>query len=241
VSRFETARRLPSPFDMRGWAAATGADPAELLDLLERARAEYGTFKDRFAAAGGVDAFQDEIGAIEATAKRIAQFQPAFVVALCQTAAYAREVLRGLSGPAAAAGAAADEIDRMIAARMRRQSILYEPGREMTLLMGEAALRTRIASPETMRGQLEHLAQLARLPTAAVGIVPFTAPMPIMPLSGFAIRDELVTVESLGGELEIADPEEVARYRGWIGLLREVALTGPEAAELCRRVAAEER
>ncbi len=38
----------------------------------------------------------------------------------------------------------------MIASRLRRQAVLYEPGREVVLLMGEGALRTRLASPAAM-------------------------------------------------------------------------------------------
>jgi len=42
------------------------------------------------------------------------------------------------SGPAASGGVSEDEVARMIAARMRRQAILYELGREIALIMGEA-------------------------------------------------------------------------------------------------------
>ncbi len=238
VSRFETAKRLPTEADVRAWADAAGADPQQLLDLLDRARAEYGAFRDRFADAGGADRFQDEIEALEAASARIADFQPAFVIGLCQTAAYARDLLHGPSGPVSF-GASEAEIGRMIAARVRRQAILYESGRDILLVMGEAALRTRLASPESMRGQLEHLAQLTELTTVKVGIVPFAAPMPVMPLSGFDIRDDVVTIETLGGEIELADPAEVAMYESYLAMLLDVALTGAAAAELCRRVASD--
>lgn len=238
VSRFETAKRLPTAADVRAWAEATDADPQELLDLLDHARAEYRAFRDRYAAAGGADRLQHEIGAIEAASARIAEFQPAFVIGLCQTAAYARDLLHGPSGPVAF-GASETEIGRMIAARLRRQAILYEGDRDILLVMGEAALRTRMASPAAMRGQLEHLAQLTELATATIGIVPFTAPMPVMPQSGFAIHDELVIIETLGGEIELADPTEVAMYENYLRLLLDAALTGAAAGELCRQIASE--
>jgi transcriptional regulator with XRE-family HTH domain len=239
VSRFETARRLPSPADARTWATATGADPAELLDLLDRARAEYLSFRERYAAAGGAAAVQDEIGTLEAAAKRIFQWQPMLVVALVQTAAYAQELLHGPSGPASM-GVSEEEIGRMVAARVRRQALIFEPGRQISLVLGEAALRTRVVSTATLRGQLEHLAHLAEtLATATIGIVPFTAPIPVMPLSGFVIRDELVTIETLGGEIEIADPLEVDRYVEHIDRLLEVAATGRDAVALIQRAAAE--
>jgi hypothetical protein len=40
--------------------------------------------------------------------------------------------------------------DRMIAERMRRASILYEPGRTLTVLVGEAALRNMVGSTAVM-------------------------------------------------------------------------------------------
>ena len=55
----------------------------------------------------------------------------------------------------------------MIASRLRRQAILYEPGRDITLLIGEAALHTRLATPVSMLAQLDHLARLAETLTTA--------------------------------------------------------------------------
>ena len=55
----------------------------------------------------------------------------------------------------------------MIAARLRRPAILYEPGRDITLILGEAALRTRVASPAAMQNSFEHIARLAETLTTA--------------------------------------------------------------------------
>ena len=38
--------------------------------------------------------------------------------------------------------------------------------------------------------------------------------------------------------LQISDPDIVARYARWLELLRQAAVTGAEAAEMCRRTAA---
>ena len=58
--------------------------------------------------------------------------------------------------------ASPDQIDRMVTERMRRASILYEPGRNVTMLVGEAALRNAAALPAVMRHQVEYGARLAR-------------------------------------------------------------------------------
>jgi transcriptional regulator with XRE-family HTH domain len=236
VSKIETGKQLPTADDVGAWATATHADPTELLELLDRARVEYASFRERYLDVAGADQLQDAIGAAEAAATRIAHYDPMLIPGILQTADYARELLHLPSGPAQS-GATDEEISRMIAARLRRQAILYEPGRHITILTSEAALRTRIASPATMHAQLDHLARLAEsLTTATIGVIPFAAHAPIATLNGWGITDDLVTVETDAGNVEIADPEHVRRYWEHTRLLLDAAATGVDAATLCRRI-----
>jgi hypothetical protein len=236
ISKIETGKQLPTRADIEAWAGATNADPTELLDLLDRARFEYSTFRERITDLAGVDRLQDAIGAAETAAMRIAHYQPVLIPGILQTADYARELLHLPSGPAHS-GASDEEINRMIASRLRRQAILYEPGRDTTVLMGEGALRTNIASPASMHVQREHIARLAEtLTTATIGIVPFTAHAPIATLHGWSLTDDLATIETDAGNLEIADPEHVERYWHHTKLLLDSAATGSDAAGFCRQV-----
>ncbi|WP_081686228.1 DUF5753 domain-containing protein [Candidatus Solirubrobacter pratensis] len=239
ISKIETGKRLPTPDDVNAWAAATNTDAGELLDLLDRARLEYASFRERFVDVAGADQLQDAIGAAETAATHIAHYDPMIIPGILQTADYARELLNLPSGPSQS-GATDEEISRMIASRLRRQAILYEPGRDITLLIGEAALRTRVASPATMRTQLDHIARLSEtLTTATIGIVPFTVEARIATLNGWGITDKLVTVETDAGNVEIADPEHVNRYWHHTRLLLDVAATGTRAATICRGIKAE--
>ena len=132
----------------------------------------------------------------------------------------------------------------LIAGKIRRQAILYEGGRQVVHVLGEAVLRTRVGrvTVETMRGQLEHLAETATLPGHELGIVPFAVASPVAPASGFVLYDnDLTVVETLSGRLHISDPDIIARYARWLELLRQAAVTGTEAAEMCRRAAADYR
>jgi hypothetical protein len=125
---------------------------------------------------------------------------------------------------------------------VRRASILYEGGRRIVHVIGEAALRTRVGkiTPDTMRGQLAHLAETATLPGHDFAVIPLAAPSPIAPASGFVVYDaDLVVIETLGGRLQITEPELIGRYHRWLELLQSAAITGREAAEFCRRIAAE--
>jgi transcriptional regulator with XRE-family HTH domain len=239
VSRIERGDRFPTDGELEAWASETGADPGELMAMRDSARAEhaaYATFRDLYAQAGGAAAYQDAIGEMERAAKRIGQYQPALVLGLLQTADYARELLHLEGGPAAH-GASEDDIGHMIASRLRRQAIVHESGRQAALLMGEAALRARFASVEVMRGQCEHIARLAETaPAAVIGIVPFAAQIPVVAITGWSVTDDLVQIETEGGDLPIADPAEVERYWRYTQLMREVAMIRSDAAALCREI-----
>jgi hypothetical protein len=51
--------------------------------------------------------------------------------------------------------------------------------------------------------------------------------------------NDLAVVETLGGRLQISDPDLISRYARWLELLRQAAVAGAEAAEMCRRAAAD--
>ncbi|MGH3314713.1 MAG: Scr1 family TA system antitoxin-like transcriptional regulator [Nocardioidaceae bacterium] len=57
-------------------------------------------------------------------------------------------------------GATDDETDRMVAARMRC-AVLYDPGRQRTLIVGEAALHNQVGSRDVMDEQRDHIACVA--------------------------------------------------------------------------------
>ena len=242
ISQFETGTKLPTRTEIEEWADKTGADPAPLLALQEKAAAEYGPWRDRIAGAGGPAAFQDELGALERSCTELlAEYQPALVPGLLQTAAFMREMAEREEF-LDQYGITPDNIGQLIAAKIRRQAILHEGGREIVHIMGEAALRTRIGqiSVQTMRRQLGQIAETATLPGHVLGIVPFAVASPVAPASGFVLYDhDLAVVETLGGRLQFADPELVARYSRWLEQLRQAAVTGAQAAEMCLRIAGE--
>jgi transcriptional regulator with XRE-family HTH domain len=244
VSRIENGLQLPTEEEIRAWAEAVGAEPGPLLALRRKASAEYGVWKDRIEGAGSPAAFQDELRALEASCTQLlAEYQPALVPGLLQTAAFMREMADGEEF-LTENGITPETIGPLIAAKLRRQAILYEGGCQVVHVLGEAVLRTRVGrvTVETMQGQLEHLAETATLPGHELGIVPFTVASPVAPASGFVLYDnDLAVVETLAGRLQISDPDIVARYARWLELLRQAAVTGAEAAEMCRRAAADYR
>ncbi|NGN93588.1 helix-turn-helix domain-containing protein [Nocardioides sp. KC13] len=238
VSKIESGRQAVSEAEVRAWAAAVGADKEMLLALRARADQEQAAFRDARPADGAAEQHQEAYAAAEGAAKLLASFQPHSVPDLLQTPDYARALL-------ALAGASRDDADQaeisaVVAARLRRSAILYEEGRSITLLVGEAALHHLVGSPDIMRAQIDHIARLATTTQATIGIVPLES-FPVLVQHGWDQRDRIVTVETSVGDLEIADPVEVARYERWTQLLLEHALTGADAAERCARIISERR
>lgn len=236
VSKIEAGRQMPTEDEVRAWADAVGADPQRLLAIQERASWEYSVFRDTFGQDDGPAAVQRAYEAAERAASRVFSFHPTVIPGLCQTADYAAALLKLIGGPVEH-GASEDDIAHMVAARMRRSAILYEPGRDVTVLVAETALYPRIGGPEVMRTQLEHLAGLATRAKATVGIVPLDQ-FPVLVGQAWDQRDQVVTIETTAGDLEIADPIEVAQYQRWAEALMSVALTGSDAADKCLELAA---
>jgi transcriptional regulator with XRE-family HTH domain len=247
VSKIETGRQLPTEDDIRQWARAVSAPAAkveELLASLERAKVEFATWREQYRAAGSGADKQADIRALEARATRIGEFQPAFIPGLLQTAQYARELLSAWAVDAAQGAFGINEagVDRLVAARMQRQQLLYEPGKQVQLVILEAALYSRVCAPETLAGQLDRLIAVTSLPNVEFGIIPFTASLPVFPICSFMIFDtELVTVESLTGEQQVNEPDQIALYDRFFALLRDSAARGQGAVALIHRALTELR
>ncbi len=237
VSKIETGRQLPRDSDLDAWTRTTDPNANdELAALLAAARVEYAAWRGVARTAGGFAARQAEIGAWEATATQIAEYQPGFIPGLVQTAAYAREALGLPPGPVGAETPATDQMEWIIAARMRRQEVLYQPDRTVRVIIGEAALWAAPGQVDTLRGQLGKLQTVADLPAVELGIVPLHR-MPVMPLSGFRLYDgSLVVVETLGGEQQLEDHDEVTGYGEAFSILLAAADTGDAAVGRIRHV-----
>jgi hypothetical protein len=213
----------------------------ELLALLNRARSEHVEFREQYRVAGGLTSLQSDILVLENQATRIAHFQPALIPALLQTPDYAREMLHLPSGPLLY-DSTEDDISRMIAVRVQRQQALYQPRKKIHVVLLEGALRCRVCTPATLLDQLDRLLVLLRLPSLELGIIPFTAQMPVFPLSGFDLYDsDVLSVETVASETWVSDPVEVSKYLKLFEMLWEAASTGDEAAATIQQVAHELR
>lgn len=141
VSRLETGAQLPTEDDIWTWARRTDAsaeEAEELLDMLSAVYVEYTPTAD-LLRRGVLARQQAHIGAMEAAATRIGEYQPGFIPGLAQIPSYSRALLE-LPGSAKSKGASDSELDKLIEARIRRQRLLRESGRRWQFVIGETAL-----------------------------------------------------------------------------------------------------
>jgi transcriptional regulator with XRE-family HTH domain len=139
---------------------------------------------------------------LEESASLIRSYEPHCVPGLLQTADYARALLR-VGFP----GAPAEELDRRVALRMERQTLLDDPQRvRLWTVVDETVLRRPVGGPEVMRAQLDRIAEAAAMPHIALQILPFAnGPHPGMfgpfQLFRFDIPElpDIVYTESLTG------------------------------------------
>ncbi|MGH3620458.1 MAG: helix-turn-helix domain-containing protein [Sciscionella sp.] len=243
VSKLETAVQLPNSDDLDTWVRATNADMAvatELLQLLKRAHVEYDTWRNQYRSSGGTEV-QGGLAEREHRTTTMLEFWPAMIPGLLQTADYAREALSLPCGPTAW-GTPEDEIESLVAARIKRQEVLYSQGKQLRFILGEAALWTRFGAVDTLLGQLDRLVAVAGLANVELGVVPFGAPQLVYPLSMFKVHDaDMVMIESLAGEQTLFDPEQIAMYTKFFDLLHDSTVTGRDVVALIQHVAGQLR
>lgn len=152
---------------------------------------------------------------LEESAGIIRAYEPHCVPGLLQTADYARALLR-VGFP----NAAADELDRRVALRMERQSLLTRPSPpRLWVVIEETVLRRPVGGADVMRGQLDRLMTAAAMPNVTLQILPFaTGPHPGMfgpfQLFRFDIPElpDIVYSESLTGAVYHDERPDTVAY-----------------------------
>ncbi|TMZ35634.1 DNA-binding protein [Klebsiella pneumoniae] len=128
---------------------------------------------------------------------------------------------------------AVDDVDAAVDVRMERQQMLHQGGRTFAFLVEESVLRSCLAGPEVMAGQLGQLITVGSLPHVSLGIVPMGPNRTRMPVEGFAIYDsDQVNVELVSGYLTLRQRAEIAQYAQAFEQMAEQAVYGAEARAL---------
>jgi transcriptional regulator with XRE-family HTH domain len=232
----------------RGRTPARQRDVADLLSLYgvtdEAEREQLLALTRQASAPGWWQQYSDILPrwlelyiGLEKAASVIRTYEVQFVHGLMQTEDYARAVIL-ISN----AHLPAEEIDRRVSLRMRRQQLLTQPGApELWAVLDEAALRRPPGGPAVVRAQLEHLLQLTDLPNVTLQIVPFHAgphaaaggPFTILRFPEPDLPD-VVYLEQLNSALYLDQPGDVIDYVTIMDQLCVQAATGTASKDMLR-------
>jgi transcriptional regulator with XRE-family HTH domain len=236
VSKIENGRTRPSADDVERWMEACRASAelrTEARDLAASALVESRHW--RAVHSRGLSERQKEVGLLEDRATEVLSFQPSLVPGLLQTAEYAKQVLTlaNLSGQ--------KDIAAGVAARMRRQEVLYGDGRRFRFLVTEAALRWHPKEPDVLAAQLDRLQTVSTLSNVELRVLPLDRAFGQRQNNGFLlfeIPDEpTVIVETFTRELVIVEPNEVGQYRSVHSTLFDHALPEDTSRSFIRDLA----
>jgi len=242
ISRMELGRVSFKERDVTDLLELYGVtDPAErekLIQLTREANATpwYQKFQDVVP-----DWFHVFVG-LEEAAQLIRVYEVQFVPGLFQTEDYARAVTR-----LGHHSATADEIERRVALRIKRQDVLARPDPpRVWAVMDEAVLRRPYGGAAVMRAQLRRLAEAAALPHVTLQAVPFTRGGHAGASGAFSIlrfqeRDlpDVVYIEQLTSALYLDQRPDVEHYLEVVDQLSGEALTPAETTAFIEQVARE--
>jgi transcriptional regulator with XRE-family HTH domain len=250
VKAAETIRATPSKISRleRGRTTAKQRDVADLLSLYgvtgETEREELLEMARRASAQDWWQQYTDILPrwfepyiGLERAASVIRSYEVQFVHGLLQTEDYARAVIM-ISN----AHAPAEEIDRRVSMRIKRQQLLTQPDApEVWAVLDEAALRRSPGDPAVMHGQLQHLLELTDLPNVTLQIVPFDAGPHAAAGGPFSILrfpepdlPDVVYLEQLNSALYLDQPGDVANYLTIMDQLCVQAETGASSRKIIR-------
>jgi hypothetical protein len=185
------------------------------------------------------DWFETYVGLEQATSL-IRTYELQFVPGLFQTEDYARAVT--VLGHRAAP---AEEIERRVSLRLKRQEILAraEPVPKVWAVIDESALRRPLGGREVMRAQLRHLVEVTESAQVTLQIMPFdrgghSAAGGSFAILRFAESDlpDIVYIEQLTGALYLDRPEELDHYREVMNSLSAEAETPVESERQLMRL-----
>jgi transcriptional regulator with XRE-family HTH domain len=251
VSRIESGTAIPSWPEVTAWADATEAsdETRNLLgNLTEAAFTEVHTWHSVLQRQTHM---QGDIQDLENEARRILTFQHSVIPGLLQTAEYARRMFALFEPPYAER-----DIPAVLAARLDRQTALFEEGRRFEFLISEAALRWRPGPPRLLLAQFDRIASLSSLENLSIGLIPHAVEavtntshaFVILELGGAgAERDAepdaacntVVTIETVHANLTVSDPESIALYQTRWSMLQRMAVFGDEVRAFLADVASD--
>jgi transcriptional regulator with XRE-family HTH domain len=226
ISRIERGKQLPTVADVERILEAlevTSELADKIMAMARRANIEHVSV--RALAETGLWRVQTELKHLTELCAVQRSFVPSMVSGLLQTPEYARAVLT----PKLPTSPTRD-VDKAVAARLDRQTVLDDTTRQFSIMMTEQAVRWKRMDRPGMAKQCEHLAEMSERPNLDLAIIPLTAQIPGSPLNSFlTFDDRMVIVELFTGEVIYRDYRDVKYHLDLYDLFYGHALTGDRA------------
>ncbi|MEU1904509.1 helix-turn-helix domain-containing protein [Streptomyces hygroscopicus] len=175
---------------------------------------------------------------LEDEAVREDHFACLYVPGLLQTRGYTEAVQH-----ASEMRLSAEEIERLVDLRMKRQEILSRAKPpHLWAILDESVIRRVVGSREVMREQLDHLLRANESPDITLQVLPFAKGAHSAAMGSFVILGgvepslDVVYVDIHVGSLFMEKDEELERYRVAFDYLRAQALDMASSSALIERV-----
>ncbi|MFI6364188.1 helix-turn-helix domain-containing protein [Nocardia sp. NPDC050630] len=220
------------------------ADIDRAVELAKQARVT-----SWYTAFGGLysDATFNMYVELAAAARQLIAYHE-IVLGLVQTADYARALISAFyrdSDP--------EDIERRVELRLKRQTIVTRKADpvKLELLLHESALHRVVGGPKVMAAQLNHLAEIGKLPNVSIRIHPYVGgctlgvlhgPFVLLDFGtdgkGHTVEPPLVYLEGNGKpDLYLEHTDDFRRYHDIASAIRSTALDETQTRELLRRAA----
>ncbi|MCO5966979.1 MULTISPECIES: helix-turn-helix domain-containing protein [Actinoallomurus] len=176
---------------------------------------------------------------LEEAAQVIRTYEVQFIPGLLQTPEYTRAVvMQGMSDPSA------DEVERRVELRMRRQRILYQPHPpRLWAVIDEAALWRPIGGVEVTRAQLRALHEAARRENITVQVMPFRVGGHAGEAGAFTILrfpepelPDIAYIEQLTGAMYLEKDDDMDHYTAAMERLCVQSASPEESMDLISKI-----
>jgi transcriptional regulator with XRE-family HTH domain len=237
LSKIEHGVQSPADKDIQDWCRACGAEE-QIPDLIATARVVESAYLEfrRQSRTGMKRVVGAHTLPLYERTSEFRIYEHNVIPGLFQTPAYCAGMLSFwidfLDTPA--------DLDAAVAARMDRQSVIWEGGKQFIVVLEEQALRTWFGTAEVQAGQLGRLLEMLSVPTVSLGIIPLMTERTAVASAGFWIFDgALVAMETPTASIEVTRPQEVELYTRMFEHLRAAAVFGGAARTLIIRALGE--
>lgn len=228
VSRVESGHRVPVPAEVDRLA--------DLYNLTTRDRETLHVLADaarkRETPARVADFGQSYI-TLERAATEILYYDTELIFGALQTEGYARAVM---------ANSRTQQVEERLPDRLARRDVLTRDNPpSVRVVLGEAALHRVVGDEDVLREQLQQLLQIAKLPNAAIRVLPFAAGAHRALGVGFTLLrlsapvNTRVYIEGLTDATYLHEPNETSVYEEGFKDLWSAALDERASATMLRR------